>query len=269
MEILAFSFMQRAFAAGLLVALACSVLGVFLVLRRDAMLGHGLAHVTFGGVALGLLVGVSPVWTALAVSILSAVVLLKLREAAGLHGDTAIGIVSSLGFALGIIAASISGSFSVELFSYLFGNILAIGPREVWTSVALAVAVVLTVILNYNDLVAITFDREMAQTSGIPVARLDLILAVLSAVTVVLAMKVVGLLLVAALIVLPAASALQVAGNFRTAILWSCSAGTISVVGGLACSYYLDLPSSGSIVLLEGVLFGLFWAWARFLKRRV
>jgi zinc transport system permease protein len=122
-EILEFAFMQRAIAAGLLIAVACSVLGVFLVLRRDAMLGHGLAHVTFGGVALGLLLSVSPIWTALVVAILAAVLLIKLREAVGLHGDTAIGIVSSVGFALGIVIASVSGKFSVELFSYLFGNI--------------------------------------------------------------------------------------------------------------------------------------------------
>jgi len=266
-EILEFAFMQRAIAAGLLIAVACSVLGVFLVLRRDAMLGHGLAHVTFGGVALGLLLSVSPIWTALVVAILAAVLLIKLREAVGLHGDTAIGIVSSVGFALGIVIASVSGKFSVELFSYLFGNILAIGPGEVWTSAILAAAVVLTVILNYHDLVAITFDRELARTSGIPVQRLDLIIAVLSAVTVVLAMKVVGLLLVAALIVIPAATALQVAGNFRMAIIWSCAAGMFSVLGGLAISYYMDIPSSGSIVLLEAVLFGTVWAAARFLRK--
>jgi len=267
MEILQFAFMQRAIAAGLLIAVACSVLGVFLVLRRDAMLGHGLAHVTFGGVALGLLLNVSPLWTALAVAILAAVLLLKLREAVGLHGDTAIGIVSSVGFALGIVIASLSGRFSVELFSYLFGNILAIGPGEVWTSAILAMAVVLTVILNYHDLVAITFDRELARTSGIPVRRLDIILAVLSAVTVVMAMKVVGLLLVAALIVIPAATALQIAGNFRMAIIWSCAAGIFSVLGGLAASYYMDIPSSGSIVLMEAVLFGVVWAMTRFLRK--
>ena len=259
--------MQRAIAAGLLIAVACSVLGVFLVLRRDAMLGHGLAHVTFGGVALGLLLSVSPLWTALIVAVLAAVLLLKLRESVGLHGDTAIGIVSSVGFALGILIASVSGRFSVELFSYLFGNILAIGRGEVWTSAILAGAVVLTVIFNYHDLVSITFDRELARTSGISVHRLDLILAVLSAVTVVLAMKVVGLLLVAALIVMPAATALQMAGNFRLAILWSGAAGVLSVLGGLAVSVTLDLPASGTIVMVQAVLFGAVWAVVRLLKK--
>ena len=267
MEILHFSFMQRAIAAGLLIALACSILGVFLVLRRDAMLGHGLAHVTFGGVALGLLLKLSPLWTALGVAVLAAILLLKLREAAGLHGDTAIGIVSSIGFALGIIIASVSGSFSVELFSYLFGNILAIGPGEVWTSAILALTVVFIVVLNYHDLVAATFDRELARTAGIPVGQLDVVLAVLSAVTVVLAMKVVGLLLVAALIVIPAATSLQVAGNFRRAIVWSGGAGILSVLGGLTASTALDLPASGTIVMVQAVLFGAVWATARFLRK--
>ena len=258
--------MQRAFAAGLLIALACSVLGVFLVLRRDAMLGHGLAHVTFGGVALGLFFGISPLWTALVVAILAAIALLKLRDAAGLHGDTAIGILSSVGFALGVVIASASGRFSVELFSYLFGNILAIGTGEVLSSVVLAGAVILTVALNYNDLVSITFDHDLAKSSGIPVERLDLLVAVLSAVTVVLAMKVVGLLLVAALVVIPAATALQLAPNFRAAIFLSCAAGMSSVAAGLVASYYLDLPASGSIVLVEAVLFAAAWGGAKFLR---
>ncbi len=267
MEILQFAFMQRAFAAGLLIALACSILGVFLVLRRDAMLGHGLAHVTFGGVALGLFLGVSPLWTALVVAILAAMALMKLKDAAGLHGDTAIGILSSVGFALGVVIASVSGSFSVELFSYLFGNILAIGTGEVYSSVALAGAIIITVVLNYNDLVSITFDRDLAKSSGIPVQRLDLLVAVLSAVTVVLAMKVVGLLLVAALVVIPAATALQLAHNFKAAILLSCAAGMLSVIAGLMASYYLDLPASGSIVLVEATLFAAAWAGARFLRK--
>ncbi|MDT8394854.1 MAG: metal ABC transporter permease [bacterium] len=256
--------MQRAFAAGLLIALACSVLGVFLVLRREAMLGHGLAHVTFGGVALGLLLGISPIWTALVVAVLASGLLLKLRETMGLHGDTAIGIVSSVGFALGVVIASASGRFSVELFSYLFGNILAISTGEVFSSVILAGVVIVTVALNYNDLVSITFDNELAKSSGIPVARLDLLVAVLSAVTVVLAMKVVGLLLVAALIVIPAATALQLAPSFRSAIILSCIAGMSSVAAGLVASYYLDLPASGSIVLVETVLFIAAWMGAKF-----
>jgi len=247
--------MQRALLAGLLVALACAILGVFLVLKRDAMIGHGLAHVTFGGVALGLFFSVSPIWSALLVAVVCSLLLLKLQERAGIHGDTAIGIVSSAGLAMGIVIASASGRFSVELFSYLFGNILAIGTSEVWLSAMLAAAVMLAVALNYNDLVAVTFDHDLARTSGIKVGRLDALLAILTGVTVVLAMKVVGLLLVAALLVIPAATGLQVAGTFRNAIFLSCIAAVFSVFSGLMAAYYLDLPASGAIVLL---LTGLF-----------
>jgi zinc transport system permease protein len=255
MEILQFAFMQRALAAGLLIALACSLLGVFLVLRKEAMVGHGLAHVTFGGVALGLLVSVAPVWSALLVAVAGSIGLLKLKEKAGLHGDTAIGIVSSAGFALGIVIASLSGNFSVELFSYLFGNILAIGPTEVWISALLAAIVLAAVTLNYHDLVTITFDHEMARTSGIDVGRLDMLLAVLTAVTVVLAMKVVGLLLVAALLVLPAATGLLFAPNFRWAMVLAGLSGTLSVAGGLGAAYYLDLPASGAVVRTATIIF--------------
>ena len=255
MELLQFAFMQRALAAGILIGLACAVLGIFLVLRRDAMIGHGLAHVTVGGVALGLLLGVTPLWAALAVAVVGALGILRLKDRAGLHGDTAIGIVSSTGFALGIVIASWSGKFSVELFGYLFGNILAIGPVEVWISAALAALVISLVVLNYNDLSYTAFDHQLARVSGIHVDRLNYLLAVLTAVTVVLAMKVVGIVLVAALLVIPAATGLQLGRTFRWAMLLSALTGVLSVTGGLVSAYYLDLPAAGSIVILAASLF--------------
>jgi zinc transport system permease protein len=267
-EIFEFAFMQRALVAGLLVGLACSILGVFLVLRRDAMIGHGLAHVTFGGVALGLLLSISPIWSALVVAVAAALLLLKLKERAGLHGDTAIGIVSSAGFAMGLIIASLSGSFSVELFSYLFGNILAIGQAEVWTSGILALVVMAAVIFNYNDLVAATFDHDLARAAGIPVKRLDALIAILSAVTVVLAMKVVGLLLVTALIVIPSAAGLQLAANFRSAIIFSAGFALVAVSGGLLSAYHLDLPAAGAIVVILTALFLLSWFISKSFKLR-
>lgn len=268
MEIFQFAFMQRALMAGLLVGLACSVLGVFLVLRRDAMIGHGLAHVTFGGVALGLWLSVSPLWSALAVAVAASLLLMELKDRAGLHGDTAIGIVSSAGFALGLVIAAVSGKFSVELFSYLFGNILAIGSGEVATSAALALVVVAAIMLNYNDLVAVAFDHDLARTAGIPVRKLDALMAVLSAVTVVLAMKVVGLLLVTALIVIPSATGLQLAASFRGAIALSAAASLAAVAGGLLTAFYLDLPAAGAIVVILTALFLLSWAAARGFKLR-
>jgi len=258
-EIFSYAFMQRAFLAGLGVSVTCAILGVFLVLRRDAMAGHGLAHVTFGGVALGLLLYVTPILTALAVAVLSALGILKLKERAGLYGDTAIGIISSLGMALGIFMVSLAGSFNLDLFGYLFGNVLAIDPEEVWVAFLLALAVLATVALFYQEFVFLTFDSETARVSGIQVRRLDAVMAVLTAVTVVLGMKVVGILLISALLVIPAAAALQVARSFREALILSALLAAISSVCGLITAFYFDWPPSGTIVLIAGIFFLIFF----------
>ncbi len=253
--LLSYAFMQRAFLAGLLISLTCAVLGVFLVLRRDAMIGHGLAHVTFGGIALGLVLYMSPILVALGVAVFSGLGIVKLKEKAGLYGDTAIGIISSLGMALGIILISLAGSFNVDLFGYLFGNILAIEPVEVWMSLILALAVLVVVALFYQEFVFLTFDPESAKASGVRVKRLDTLMAMLTAVTVVLGMKVVGILLVSALLVIPAAGALQVARSFQQALIVSAILAGVSAICGLVAAFYLDWPTSGAIVSVSGVLF--------------
>ena len=256
---LTYGFLQRALLAGLFIAVACALLGVFLILRRDSMLGHGLSHITFAGVALGLLVNILPLLMALAVAVVTALIMTGIKEKAGLHGDTAIAIFSSLGLAVGIILASLARSFNVDLLSYLFGEILAIGGLEVWLSVVLASIVVATVSINYRKFLYVTFDRESARASGIKVARLDVLMTVLTAVTVVLGMKVVGILLVSALIVIPAAAGLQVASSFRQAMLVATLVSVVSVIVGLAVSLSLDFPASGSIVLISFLVFGLFF----------
>jgi zinc transport system permease protein len=259
-----YAFLQRALLAGILIAVACAVLGVFLILRRDAMIGHGLSHLAFAGVAAGLLLHVLPLGAALAVTVLAALGVMRLKDRAGLYGDTAIGIFSSLGLAVGILLASMSGRFNVELMTYLFGDVLAIEPEEVWLSVALATAVLAVVFLNYTRLLYITFDRESARVSGIKTERLDTLLMVLTAVTVVLGMKVAGILLVAALLVIPAAAGLQVAASFKTAVLVSAAVGFFSVILGLAASLFFDVPASAAIVILCFVVFAAF----RFARKR-
>jgi zinc transport system permease protein len=251
----AYAFMQRAFLAGLGVSVTCAILGVFLVLRRDAMIGHGLAHVTFGGVALGLVLYLSPILVALGVAVFSALGILKLKDRAGVHGDTAIGIVSSLGMAMGIFLASLAGSFNLDLFGYLFGNVLAIAPEEVWVAFFLALAVLAAVALFYQEFVFLTFDPESAKASGVQVKRLDALMAVLSAVTVVIGMKVVGILLISALLIIPAAAALQVARSFKEALFISAILAAASAASGLVSSFYLDWPPSGTIVLISGIFF--------------
>jgi zinc transport system permease protein len=264
-NLFAYTFMQRALLAGLWISIPCAILGVFLVLRRDAMIGHGLAHVAFGGVALGLLLSVAPIFVTLGVAVLSALGIMKLKEKAGLHGDTAIGIISSLGMALGILLVSLAGGFNVDLFGYLFGNVLAIDPEEVWVSFLLAAGVLLTTILFYQEFFFLTFDPESARASGVRVQRLDALMAVLTAVTVVLGMKVVGILMVSSLLIIPAAAALQVARSFREALVFAAILAGGSTTGGLILAYYLDWPPSGTIVAFSGILF-LFLFLSRILR---
>lgn len=254
-ELLAYDFMQRALVVGLLIGMACSVLGVFLVLRKDAMIGHGLAHATFGGVALGLFLQLLPLLVALAVAIFSVLGILKLKERAGVYEDTALGIFSSTGMAVGVLLASLADSFNVALFGYLFGNIMAIEPLEVWIAGALTVCVLLCLVFFYQEFFCLTFDPETARITGVRVKHLETLLAVLTAVTVVLAMKVVGILLVAALLVIPSATGLQLAGSFLQAILISGLVGALSVLVGLAAAIYLDLPVAATVVLAAAGLF--------------
>jgi zinc transport system permease protein len=258
-----YGFLQRALLAGLLIALACAILGVFLILRKDAMIGHGLSHVTFAGVALGLFLHLMPLAVALAVSILASLGIMKLKEHAGLYGDTAIAVVSSAGMAAGILLATLSRNSSVALLNYLFGEILAIEPLEVWLSLLLAGLIIVLVARHYRRFMFMTFDRESALVAGIRVRRLDALITVLTSVTIVLGMKVVGILLVSALIVIPAAAGLQLATSFKRAILLSCGVALASVIIGLMAAFSLDLPASGMIVLTSFLLFGIFFGISR------
>jgi len=271
-EILSFGFIQRALIAGTLIAVLCSVLGVFLVLRRLSLIGDGLAHVTFGSVALSLIMGVNPLYVTVAaipLVMLSSLGILKLTEKARIYGDAAIGIVSSLGIAGGIVLASVAGGFNVDLFSYLFGNILAVGNTDMIIAAILFAVVLLAVTFFYRDLFAITFDEDLAQCSGIRTTTINTVLVLMTALTVVLAMKVVGIMLISALLILPAVSALQVARSFKATIIASCCFAMISVMIGIFGSFIMNLPTGGFIVLVNFMLFLLAFAWKYMRKSRI
>ncbi len=248
-------FIQRALIAGSFIAVLCSILGVFLVLRRFSLIGDGLAHVTFGSVAAGLFLGVYPLYVAVPIVMLSSLGILKLVEKARVYGDAAIGIVSSVGIGGGILLASAAGGFNVDLFSYLFGNILAISEGEVVVSIILSVLLILAVMLYYNELFSITFDEESARASGIRAERLNGVLVLLTALTVVLAMRVVGIMLISALLILPPVTALQMAFGFRATIVVSVAAGFLSVVCGIVLAFWINLPAGATIVILNFLFF--------------
>jgi zinc transport system permease protein len=255
LEYLQYGFIQRALIVGCFVGLLCSCLGVLLVLRRFSLIGDGLAHVTFGSVAIGMVFGIYPLYVSIPVVMLSSLGILRLTEKARIYGDAAIGVVSSLGIAGGIILASIAGGFNVDLFSYLFGNILAVSDTEVIISVILSLFVLLMIYLHYLELFSATFDEEFARTSGVRTEKINAVLVLLTAMTVVLAMNVVGILLVSALLILPAVTALQLARGFAQAMLISALVGVCSVLMGIFSSLMLNLPTGASIVMINLLFF--------------
>ena len=191
---LQYGFVQRAFIAGSFIALVCAVLGVFLVLRKMSLIGDGLAHVSFGAIALGLFINVMPFYFALLVVGLAALAIMGLEQSERLSGDTAIGIVSAVGIAGGVVLASLAGGFNVDLFSYLFGSILAISPQEVWLAIGLSFLVLLVLTVFYWDMFLLTFDQDYAQISGVKIKLVNSILAVLTALVVVMAVRLVGVM---------------------------------------------------------------------------
>lgn len=269
-EMLSYGFMQRALVGGSLIAILCSVLGVFLVLRRLSLIGDGLAHVTFGSVALTLLFRLQSVYMTLAVIpvvLASALGILKLAQKARIYGDAAIGMVSAIGIATGVLLASVAGGFNVDLFSYLFGNILSISSSELAIAAGLFVIVIAGVVMFYNELFASTFDEELAKSSGLDTDRINTVLVLLTALTVVLAMKVVGIMLISALLILPAVSALQIAKGFKAAIISAAAIGVGTVICGISVSFVLNLPTGATIVIINFVVFLLAFALRNLLRR--
>lgn len=268
-EMLSYGFMQRALIGGSLIAILCSVLGVFLVLRRLSLIGDGLAHVTFGSVALALLFRLQSIYMTLAVIpvvLASALGILRLAQKARIYGDAAIGMVSAIGIATGVLLASVAGGFNVDVFSYLFGNILSISSSELAIAAVLFVIVIAGVVMFYNELFASTFDEELAKSSGLDTDRINTVLVLLTALTVVLAMKVVGIMLISALLILPAVSALQVAKGFRTAIVTAAGIGVVTVISGISVSFVCNLPTGATIVLINFLVFLLAFAGRNLLR---
>jgi zinc transport system permease protein len=254
-ELLNYAFIQRALISGMFIAVACSLLGTFLVLRRYALIGDGLAHISFGGIATGLLFSISPFFSALIFSLIGAVSIINIKNKLSLYGDAAIGIVSHASLGIGIFIISIANGFNVDIMSYLFGSILVISLSEMIIAIILAFIVISIILLFYNELFTITFDETMARTMGINVNFLNYLLITLTAITVVNSMKVVGLLLASVLIILPASSALILKKSFKKTLLISGLIGIFSVIIGLFVAIILDVAASGSIVLVSTIIF--------------
>ncbi len=273
LEILSYTFMQRALLASLLIGTVTAVIGVYVVLRGLSFIGAGIAHASFGGLALGFLLGVNPLLTTVAFCLLTAWGIAWTSQRAELKEDTAIGVFFAATMALGILFIGLMRGYNVDLFGYLFGSVLAVTNEDLWLSLLLGTGVLLTVWLFFKELLFITFDPELARVSGLPVDRLYLLLLSLMALTVVLSIKVVGIILVSALIVIPAAAAYQWTEDFRRMMVLAVLIGDVSAVVGLYLSYRLDTASGATMVLTATAVFILStlfsprrlegWRWTR------
>ena len=253
-EALQYGFMQKAFIAGLLTSMAASYYGVFVVQRGMSFLGNGLAHAAFGGVALALLLGHEPLWVAIPFTILIAVLITYVRDRTGLASDTVIGIFFAISMALGIIFISRIPTYSTDAFHYLFGSILGIATTDLWAAAGVLVLIVLTIKLWPRWAYA-TIDRDAAMADRLPVKFDDYLLSVLIAVTVVVSAKIIGIVLISAFLVIPAASARLVSRRFLGMTVISVIIGAMTVVIGLFGSFSFDLPSGASIILVQAVVF--------------
>lgn len=250
-SIFQYSFIQRAFIAGIFIALICSILGLFLVLKKLSLIGDGLSHVSFGAVALGLFFGLLPIYTAIPIVLVASLIILWLINKTKIYGDAAIGVVSSIGLASGIILASVSNGFNIDLLGYLFGNILAISAGEMYFSIGLSFLVLIIVFLFYHDLFSVSFNEEHAKVTGINVKMINSILFMLTALTVVLSIRVVGIMLISSFIILPPLIALQFAKGFKPALIISAVVSFFSVTIGILMSFILNIPTGATIVIVN------------------
>lgn len=254
LELFKLGFMQRALIAGILAAALCSVLGVFIVLRRTAFIGDALAHTAFGGLALGLFFGVFPFYVALGVVVAGAIAIEIMRER-GIYGELSVALIYAAGIAGGIVLVSRSGGMNVSLLSLLFGGILTVTWDDVYLIGVLFAVSAAVILLFYKEYFLITFDREGAKVSGVPTRALDVSFTILTAVTVLLAMKVVGILLVAALLVVPAAGALQLRLGLRASIIAAELIAFLSVGIGILLSVFFDTATGGTVILVSLFIF--------------
>lgn len=255
LEIFHYSFMVRALQAGVIVAVMCPLIGIFLVLRRYSLMADTLAHVSLAGVAIGLITAINPIITALVTSIISSVAIERLRETRKVYGESALALFLSGSLALAIVLISLARGFNVDLFSYLFGSITTVKGSDISIIFILGIVVIGLVIAFYKELVYIAFDEEAARVSGIKTRLINATLIILTATTIAISMRIVGILLISALIVIPVVAALQFKKGFKQTILIAELISLVSVLSGIIASYYLHLAAGGTIVLIALIIF--------------
>jgi zinc transport system permease protein len=258
-ELLQYEFIRNALLAVLLASIACGIIGVYVVVKRMVFISGGIAHASFGGVGLGYFLGVNPIWGIIPFSILSALVMGLVSKRTRIPEDTAIGILWALGMSLGIVFIGLSPGYAPDLFSYLFGNILTVTSVDLIIMLILDLVIIMVVFLFYKEFLALSFDDEFATVVGVPTVKLYFLLLCLIALTIVVLMKVVGIIMIIALLTIPAAISKQYTSNLKKMIFISILLSAIFGLVGLWLSYQLNLASGATIVIVSGIGFILSW----------
>ncbi len=257
MKMLSYHFMQRALIVGILVSLCAALLGVSLVLKRYSMIGDGLSHVGFGALAVASALGLAPLAVAVPVVVAAAVLLLRLSQNAKIKGDAAIAMISSGALAVGIVVISVTTGMNTEVSSYMFGSVLSLSRSDAVLSVILSVAVLLAFTLLYPRVFAVTFDESFSRATGVKTEAYNTLIAVLTAVTVVLGMRMMGALLISSLIIFPALSAMRVCRSFRAVVVSTALMSVLCFIAGVLASYFWETPTGASIVIADIICFGI------------
>lgn len=257
-EMLSYPFMTRAFLVGSLVALCSALLGVSLVLKRYSMIGDGLSHVGFGAMAIAAAMNAAPLTVAIPVVIVAAILLLRISGNAKIKGDAAIALISTTSLAVGVMVISLTTAMNTDVYNYMFGSILAMSAEDVKLSLVLSVFVLILFIVFYHKIFAITFDETFARATGVKAGVYNTLIAVLTAVTIVLGMRMMGALLISSLIIFPALTSMRVCRTFKSVIINAAVISVVCLIAGVTLSYVAATPAGASVVLANLVMMVLY-----------
>ena len=257
-EMLSYPFMTRAFLVGSLVALCSALLGVSLVLKRYSMIGDGLSHVGFGAMAIAAAMNAAPLTIAIPVVIVAAILLLRISGNAKIKGDAAIALISTTSLAVGVMVISLTTGMNTDVYNYMFGSILAMSAEDVKLSLVLSVFVLILFIVFYHKIFAITFDETFARATGVKAGVYNTLIAVLTAVTIVLGMRMMGALLISSLIIFPALTSMRVCRTFKSVIINAAVISVVCLIAGVTLSYVAANPAGASVVLANLVMMVLY-----------
>ena len=267
-EMLSYPFMVRALFGGMLVSLCASLLGVSLVLKRYSMIGDGLSHVSFGALSIALAMGWSPLKVSIPVVVLAAFFLLRITENSRIKSDAAIAMISASSLAIGIIVTSLTTGMTTDVSSYMFGSILAMTKEDVMLSAVLCIIVLGLFVLCYNQVFAVTFDENFAKATGVNVGAYNMLISVLTAVTIVLGMRMMGAMLISSLVIFPCLTSMRVFKSFTSLVVSSGILSLVCFLLGMMASYQFSMPAGASIVVVNLIAFGLFSMWQVLGKKR-